>query len=175
MVYFRGILFAGMLIFLFGCNGNSNIDTNSEADIVQKSDGRILLSLEDAYLLNDKKFPKRNTAEWNFTVTDKGRYEVWLISYTKDTMNLSYDKPVIVHFGDTRLEALPIGNEIVLGDNRVEEPYYRADSRIGSILIEDTGNYNIQIISEKVVPSEESANNAAWTIMNRIMLKPQTR
>ncbi|MEE4115548.1 MAG: hypothetical protein V2I37_05235 [Marinilabiliaceae bacterium] len=162
-------------VAMWGCNNNTRSDSDTDFDeIVQASDGIILLSMEDAYVLQDITEPKRNTAEWSFKVLNKGRYEVWLTSHTKDTMNLSYEKPVIVHFGDTRLEVQPVGNEIVLNDMKVVKPYFRADSRIGSILIEDTGSYNIQVISEKVVPPEVSLRSSASTIMDKLYLIPQT-
>lgn len=172
---FRLIWLLGIFIAMWACNNNTLSDGDTDFDeIVQANDGRILLNLEDAYVLQDLTEPKRNTAEWSFKVLNKGRYEVWLTSHTKDTMNLNYDKPVIVHFGDTKLEVQPVGNEIVLNDKQVRMPYYRADSKMGSILIEDTGSYNIQVISEKVVSAEVSSHNSACTIIDKLYLVPQT-
>ena len=163
------------LVALWSCNSvDGNKESEAEDTIVQAEDGSIFLSLKDAYVLQDVSNPKRNTAEWRFTVINKGRYEVWLTSHTKDTMNLEYEKPVIVHFGDKRLEAQPVGNEIVLDDAEVDKPYYRADSRIGSILIEDSGSYNLQFISEKVLKNVPGKKKSASTIIDKIFLIPQT-
>lgn len=161
---------------LYACNNADSDQVVPEGDIVQKLDGNIFLSLKDAYLLYDEDNPHTNTAEWGFTVNSKGRYEVWLSSLTRDTMNLSYNVPVVVHFGDKRLEIQPVGNEIVLDDDHVSKPYFRADSRIGSILIEDTGHYNIQIVSEKVLPCKgDNDLDAVNTILDQIILRPQER
>ncbi len=167
------LIFAALLSY--GCNNGENREEDlSEGDVIQKQDGSIFLSLKDAYLFYDEDNPNRNTAEWGFTVNSKGRYEVWLSSLTKDTMNLSYNEPVVIHFGDKRLEIQPVGNEIMLNDNHVSRPYFRADSKIGSILIEDTGHYNIQIVSEKVLPRGVDSDRApANTILDQVILKPQ--
>jgi hypothetical protein len=169
------ILFS--LLAFYSCNNTgSGEEEIPEGDIVQKMDGDIFLSLKDAYLLYDEENPHTNTAEWGFTVNNKGRYEVWLSSLTRDTMNLSYNEPVIIHFGDKRLEIQPVGNEIILDDDHVSRPYFRADSKIGSILIEDTGHYNIQIVSEKVLPvGSDSDKEPASTILDQIILRPQVR
>jgi len=172
---FRLVLVIISVLLIYGCNNSEDREEEITADdIIQNQNGNIILSLKDAYLLSDKDNPHRNTAEWGFTVNSKGRYEVWLSSFTKDTMNLSYLEPVIVHFGDKKLESQPVGNKIVLDDDHVSEPYFRADSRLGSILIEDSGHYNIQIISEKVLPSMGSKLSVnANTILDQIILKPQ--
>lgn len=176
MVYLRVFAIIILLSLFAGCNDMGEKESVAiQNEIIQSVDGNIFLSLKDAYLFADKKNPKRNTAEWSFKVLNKGRYEVWLTSHTKDTMHLTYDKPVVVHFQNYRLAAQPVGNEIVLDDVNVCKPYYRADSRIGSILIRDTGHYNLQVISEKVLPLEENINNAANTVFDQIILKPQIR
>ncbi|MEZ5011692.1 MAG: hypothetical protein R2744_08895 [Bacteroidales bacterium] len=162
-----------------GC-GNNSAETASgepvENEVVQYSNGTIMLDLRDAFLFNDEKNPDRNTAEWNFMVNSVGRYEVWLSTITQDTMDLGYQMPVIVNFGDKRLEGQPVGDEIIL-DDKVAKPYFRADSRLGSIYIEDPGHYNIQIISEKVLPEarlKSSAMKGANAILDHIILKPLT-
>jgi hypothetical protein len=170
------IVFVSITILLFsGCVGGENKESKiNEGDIIQKLDESIFLSLKDAYLLYDDNNPDINTAEWGFTVNSTGRYEVWLSSLTKDTMNLSYNEPVIVHFENTRLESQPVGNQIVLNDDHVSKPYFRADSKLGSILIEDTGHYNLQIVSEKVLPNTENTDlTGVNTILDQIILRPQ--
>lgn len=169
-------LFLLVLMFV-GCNSNGGKDQSEviiENEIIQSGKSDILLNIKDAYLFSDDTNPDRNTAEWNFMVMSEGRYEVWLTSLTRDTMDLAYQMPVIVNFGDKRLESQPVGDEIVL-DKDVAQPYYRADSRLGSIYIDDPGHYNIQIISEKILPYSkirESAVGGTHTILNQLRLKP---
>jgi len=141
---------------------------------MQELNGTISLSLKDAYLFSDDNNPDRNTAEWNFTVNNQGRYEVWLSSLTQDTMHLEYSLPVIVTFGDKRLEGQPIGDNIVF-DKNVEKPYYRADCKLGSIYIDDPGHYNIQLISEKVISGtklKEHLLKGTHTVFDQISLRP---
>jgi len=173
-----GFLAASLYLILLvgGCSGNKaneGTDIVLENEVVQSVNGDILLALEDAYLFNDSSNPDRNTAEWNFLVKNEGRYEVWLSSLTRDTMNLGYSMPVIVNFGDKRLEIQPIGDEILI-DN-VDKPYFRADSRAGSIYIDDPGHYNLQVISEKVLPGSVIKDGTARgivTILDQIKLIP---
>jgi len=165
-----------MSLVLGGCRnkaGQEVSNNNLMNEVVQMGDGDILLAMEDAYLFNDENNPDRNTAEWTFQVKSEGRYEVWLSSLTKDTMNLEYNMPVIVNFGDKRLEIQPIGDEI-LNDIGVMSPYFRADSRAGSIYINDAGQYNLQVISEKVLPGSMLKNSSSAginTILDHIRLK----
>ena len=176
---FWGIV-AGLLVFNPGCNnGNGGVEETGSIklvnDVVLMSDGSILLSLQNAYLFNDDKNPDRNTAEWNFSINSVGRYEVWLSSLTLDTMNLHYNNPVIINFGDKRLQVMPVGNEIK--PDPKDKPFYRADSRLGSIYIEDAGNYHLQVISEKVLPligMKTSGYNGVNTILDHVILKPLT-
>jgi hypothetical protein len=53
---------------------------------------------------------------------------------------------------DNRIEARPACDKIIHNSSDVTYPYFRADSFLGSLYIQDTGMYNIQIISEKIVP-----------------------
>ncbi|HUS86768.1 MAG TPA: hypothetical protein VMW76_05975 [Bacteroidales bacterium] len=163
-----------------GCKGTSDKSDIAKADkeVIQQSDGNILLEINDAYLLSDAEHPARNTAEWQFQVLNKGRYEVWLSSITRDTMDLNFDDPVIVTFENKRITEKPVGNEIVLNDKDVIKPYFRADSKLGSIYIEDPGHYNIQVISEKLIPEPVSAGielPSPHTIVKCLILKPLTR
>jgi hypothetical protein len=45
----------------------------------------------------------------------------------------------------------PACDKIFRNSTDVTFPYFRADSFLGSLYIQDTGLYNIQIISEKIV------------------------
>lgn len=160
-----------------GCKGKGDASKTAEegsVEVMQEMNGTISLSLKDAYLFNDESNPDRNTAEWGFTVNNQGRYEVWLSSLTQDTMHLEYNMPVIVTFGDKRLEGQPIGDEIV-PDSGVDKPYFRAETRLGSIYIDDPGHYNIQLISEKVISRSKLKENmllGTHTIFDQISLRP---
>ena len=178
---FLSVVAVCAVVFSVGCNREPKAETEvlpSENEVVQQSDGNIFLDIDDAYLLSDEMNPSRNTAEWRFKVKSTGRYEVWLTSLTRDTMDLHYDIPVIVTFEDKRISEKPVGNEIILDDRDVQKPYYRADSRIGSIYIEDPGQYNIQIISDKLragTTAAQSTIQGSQTILKSLILKPLTQ
>ena len=159
-----------------GC-GNRNIEELSiqSERITEGNDGSIVLHLKEAYLLQDSIHPDMNTAEWAFSISHKGRYELWLSSFTKDTMDLDYQYPVIIHFQDKKIQARPIGNEIVLDTPDTGGVYYRADSRLGSVYIEEPGDYNIQIVSAKVISNDlASDSDKSHTQLKSLILKPMT-
>ena len=172
-----GLVFGVIIFFITGCNQGSNSDRlkDDTTAVIQNGKEDISLPLKDAYLLHDQENPERNTAEWNIEVQSSGRYEVWLSSLTKDTMNLSYNEPVIITFGNNRIETQPVGNEIVLDGVKSNAPYFRADSKLGSIFIDDPGQYSLQVISEKVLPASgaNDKSQAVHTILDQIILKPQ--
>ena len=119
--------------------------------ILQQKDGTISLKVDKADCYQDMVNPSSNTAEWNVVVSKSGRFNVWLSSATKDTTDLKYNNSVMLSILDNRIEAHPACDKIVHNSNDVSYPYFRADSFIGSLYIQDTGLYNIQIISEKIV------------------------
>jgi hypothetical protein len=55
---------------------------------------------------------------------------------------------------DNRLETLPIVNRVVQNSADVSSPYYQADSFMGSLYIQDTGMYSVQVISDRVLPKK---------------------
>ena len=61
---------------------------------------------------------------------------------------------------DNRIEALPACDKIVHNSSDVSYPYFRADSFMGSLYIQDTGLYNVQIISEKIIPENLISNRS---------------
>jgi hypothetical protein len=142
------------LLVLNSCgNSGSKIavdDMTPSEKILQQEDGTLSLTIEKASFYKNEVDPSCNTAEWNIVVSKPGRYSVWLSSATKDTMNLCYTNSVKINLDDERLEAKPIGDRIVLNANEVKYPYYRADSYMGSFYIQEAGEYNLQVISEKV-------------------------
>lgn len=166
-----------LLVGLAGCGGRNN-ETGQEqstTSIIQKEDGSIILELEKAFLWQDSLNPYMNTAEWSLNITNRGRYELWITSFTKDTMDLKYDSPVTVTFGDKRIRKTPVGNEIVLDSPAVKSDYYRADSKIGSVYIDRPGHYNIQVVSSKVLASDLNVNGKGrHTLMKSLIIKPMT-
>jgi hypothetical protein len=152
------------IVFFYSCNNsggtNENTSVSDENKIVQKDDGTISLKVEKAECYHDMENPATNTAEWNVVVSKTGRYDVWLSSATKDTTDLEYNHSVMLSVLDNRIEALPEVDRVIQNSNDVALPYFRADSFMGSLFIQDTGLYNIQIISEKIVPESKPNQNS---------------
>lgn len=151
-------------VLLFSCSSNSGNKTNSkpESDVVlQQEDGTITLNLEKAACYSDVNDPSSNTAEWNVLISTPGRYSVWLSSATKDTLDLNYTNTVKVNFLDNQLEVDPECDRIVKNSEDVSYPFYRADSYMGSFYVMEPGEYNIQVISEKII-SKEQRNETAY-------------
>ncbi len=74
-----------------------------------------------------------------------------------------------------RIEKKPVGDEIVIDDKSVKSPWYRADSHMGSIFFSEPGEYQVQVISDRVMalPSDPSAlNTDKHTLINSLILKP---
>jgi len=61
------------------------------------------------------------------------------------------------------LEVIPGCDKIVRNSIDVHYPYFRVDSYMGSIYIAEPGEYNIQLISEKVIMEKSESKNAALT------------
>jgi hypothetical protein len=150
---------------LYSCNNTvkpaDNSKVNTENNVRQQADGTISLKVNKAECYHDKLNPSSNTAEWNVVVLKSGRFNVWLSSATTDTTDLKYKNSVMLSILDNRLEARPECDKIFQNSNDVTYPYFRADSFMGSLFIQDTGLYNIQIISEKIVPQESSENESS--------------
>jgi hypothetical protein len=148
-----------MLIWIalfYSCN-NSSEQKNSNNKVVQnkilqQNDGTISLKVDKADCYQDMTNPSSNTAEWNVVVKKSGRFNVWLSSATKDTTDLKYNNAVRLNILDNRIEAHPSCDKIFRNSSDVTFPYFRADSFIGSLYIQDTGLFNVQIISEKILP-----------------------
>ncbi|MBS0011673.1 MAG: hypothetical protein KFF49_09710 [Bacteroidales bacterium] len=167
-----------MLIIAGGCANSDNDNTGSYdiSSITEQADGTIILNLKEAYMLQDSLHPDMNTAEWLVNIKNRGRYELWLSSLTKDTMDLQYDAPVIINLCDKSIRAHPIGNKIVLDAPDAGDIYFRADSRLGSVYVDKPGSYNIQVVSSKVrhVQQAESMSNSQHTQLRSLILKPMT-
>lgn len=144
------------IIFFYSCKnaGEQNEVKNKivQNKILQQKDGTISLKVDKADCYHDVINPSSNTAEWSVVVSKSGRFNVWLSSATKDTTDLKYNNSVRLSILDNRIEARPACDKIIHNSTDVTYPYFRADSFLGSLYIQDTGLYNIQIISEKIIP-----------------------
>jgi hypothetical protein len=160
-------------LFLNSCNTSvknvSNETQSSENRILQQDDGTISLKVDNADCYHDNVNPSSNTAEWNVMVSKTGRFNVWLSSATKDTTNLKYEHSVMLSILDNRLEANPGCDKIVRNSKDVDFPYFRADSFMGSLYIQDTGLFNVQIISEKILPDNFNKTKSPLSEDSRLL------
>lgn len=165
---------------LYSCNNLSgNKATSDTSDrIMQENDGTYLLNLEDAACYINQLNPEDNTAEWKFVVPGAGRYKVWLASATKDTIRLDYCNPVKIRLLDSYIEKSPECDIIVMNSGELTHSYFRADSYMGSLYFPEPGEYNIQIISEKVkskqISSQDNSQKDETKLMS-LILEPMTR
>jgi hypothetical protein len=151
---------------------------HSQNKIIQQADGTISLKVDKAECYHDMVNPSSNTAEWSVLVSKSGRFNVWLSSATKDTTDLKYKNSVTLSILDKKLEANPACDKIVQNSSDVAYPYFRADSFIGSLFIQDTGLYYIQVISEKIVPQDNAVDRTVVTDNSKLLsvfLTPITR
>lgn len=136
----------------------------------------IVLSIAQAELIEVDNKPQYNTAEWLFTVEKPGRYDVWLSSLTVDTAQLKFGEDVIITAGETKLEKLPVSDRVVTDDKNIREPWFRADSHMGSVFFSKPGEYQIQVISDRVGPYTSDLSQlsvAEHTLINSVILKPK--
>jgi hypothetical protein len=175
------LMMMGVVLF-FSCNGGLRSDENrkmvAENKIVQQKDGTISLKIDKAECYQDLINPSSNTAEWNIVVSKSGRYDVWLSSATKDTTDLKYKNSVLLSIRDSRFEKLPVVNRVVQNSSDVSRPYYQADSFIGSLYIQDTGVYSVQVISDKILPKDFKASGSSTDDHTKILsvsLTPATK
>jgi hypothetical protein len=155
-------ILTGFIVFSSCKNSNSHKDNKNQVvqnKILQQKDGTISLKVDKAACYQDKENPATNTAEWNVVVSRSGRFNVWLSSSTKDTTDLKYNSSVMLSILDNRIEAHPSINKIIHNSSEVDYPYFRADSFIGSMYIQDTGLFNVQIISEKIIPRDSKKSD----------------
>lgn len=167
------LLVLTVIAFFSSCNNSGTSNKANESPdnkIVQKDDGTISLKVEKAECYADMENPSSNTAEWNVVVSKTGRFNVWLSSATKDTTNLQYKHSVMLNVLDNSIEGLPEVDRVVSNSNDVTYPYFRADSFLGSLFLSDTGLYNIQVISEKIIPDNLPLTDESKLIA--VMLTP---
>jgi hypothetical protein len=137
--------------------------------ILQQSDGTISLKVDKADCYHDMVNPSSNTAEWNVRVSKSGRFNVWLSSATKDTTDLNYSNSVKLNILENRFEVRPGCDKIIRNSSDVSYPYFRADSFVGSLYIQDTGLFNVQIISEKIVPGDIKKGESTATENSKLL------
>lgn len=137
--------------------------------VLQQADGSISLHVKKADCYRDKVNPSSNTAEWNVVVSKSGRFNVWLTSATIDTTNLEYKNTVMLSVQDNHLEAQPAIDKVIKNSSDVNYPYFRADSFMGSLYIQDTGLYAVQIISDKILPEDPADDNSSSVTKTRLL------
>jgi hypothetical protein len=145
---------------------------------VQQADGTVSLKIEKAVCYSDAVNPSNNTADWNVVISKPGRFKVWLTSATKDTSDLSYSSSVKVNILDDHLEVTPAVDKIVRNSGDVPNSYYRADSYVGSFYVQEPGEYNIQVISDKVIAKNTPARHNPQiedTMLMSVILTPAIR
>lgn len=172
--------FVGVIaLALWSCGQKSGQnDTVARHKVEQEEDGTLSLNLDKATCYSDDVNPSSNTAEWNVVVSKPGRFKVWLSSATTDTTHLQYLNSVKISLQDNLLEVDPVCDKIVHNSKDVSFPYFRADSYMGSFYISEPGEYNIQVISEKIAPRNEAGRIASLPEGTRLMsviLTPMTR
>jgi hypothetical protein len=158
------MLFVGIILLNSCSNSDKHIVVNNQRSVnkvLQQADGSISLHVKKAECYSDKVNPSSNTAEWNVVVSKSGRFNVWLTSATIDTTNLEYKNTVLLSVQDNRLEAQPAIDKVIRNSADVNYPYFRTDSFMGSLYIQDTGLFAVQIISDKILPEDNTGNSTS--------------
>ena len=166
---------AAVLICSCGQQGNTKNTAEAENTIVQQADGTVSLKLDKAVCYSDAANPTNNTADWNVVISKPGRFKVWLSSATKDTSGLSYSSSVKVNIMDDHLEVNPAVDKIVQNSDDVPNSWFRADSYVGSFYVPEAGEYNIQVISDKVIARNAGSTHNSQvddTMLMSVMLTP---
>lgn len=172
-------IFGLVMILAWSCGHQGSTNKTLEADntIVQQEDGTVSLNVEKAVCYSDAANPSNNTADWNVVISKPGRFKVWLTSATRDTSKLYYCSSVKVNILDDHLEVAPSVDKIVQNSKDVPNSYYRADSYVGSFYVAEPGEYNIQVISDKVIVKNSKSNNIRIddTMLMSVVLTPAIR
>ena len=174
------ILIVSILISSCTNTNKQNADKKNSAvtKVLQQEDGSISLKIDKAECYSDMQNPSSNTAEWIVIVSKTGWFNVWMSSATKDTTDLKYKNSVMLSIHDNRLEARPACDKVIQNSGDVTLPYFRADSYMGSLFIQDTGLYNIQLINEKILPKNYKDKESSVAENSRLLsvfLTPATR
>lgn len=159
-----------------GNEGKGNVAKDKEKGDAAANGEGVVLMIADADLIEVDGNPQYNTAEWVFMVEKPGRYDVWLSSLTLDTTQLHYAENVVITAGETKLTKKPVGDQIVTEDKSVKEPWFRADSHMGSIFFSKPGEYPVQVISDRVEAHGNDLSQLSLekhTLINSVILKPK--
>ncbi|MCU0457677.1 MAG: hypothetical protein MUE37_01115 [Bacteroidales bacterium] len=170
------VLAVAAMISFSSCRNESNQNgQDGKAGIVVNGKG-IELNIAEAELIQVEDRPQYNTAEWLFIIEEPGRYDVWLSSLTVDTTQLLFTDKVIITAGETKLEKKPVSDRVVTDETGIKAPWYRTDSHMGSILFAKPGEYNVQVISDRVerfASDLSQVNPEKHTLINSVILKPK--
>jgi hypothetical protein len=170
---------AGISLFISCNNTNTKPESSSTAGAVrQREDGTISLKLDKADCYAKLADRSENKAEWNVVVSKSGRYNVWISSATLDTTDLKYKNPVMVNVQDKMIQAHPDCDKVIANSSDVPYPYFRADSFIGSLYLQDTGQFYIQVTSEMILPKDykpTESSAADITKLISVSFMPATR
>ena len=177
---FFPIIYGLLIVLVWSCGQQETTKKSQEAEnrIVQQADGTVSLKLDKAVCYSDAVNPTNNTADWNVVISKPGRFKVWITSATKDTSDLSYSNSVKVNILDDHLEVNPAVDKIVQNSGDVPHSWFRADSYVGSFYVQEAGEYNIQVISEKVIAKNAGSQNEASlndTKLMSVILTPALR
>lgn len=164
-------------LMAWSCSNIGRVGDLKEAEnrIIQQEDGSVALKLDKAACYSDKVNPSNNTADWNIVITKPGRFKVWLASATKDTTGMSYENSVRISLLDDNLLVAPKCDKIEHNSDDVAYPYFKTESYMGSVYISEPGEYNIQVISDKVNANNGTVTKASMTDDTRmlsVMLRP---
>jgi hypothetical protein len=175
------IFISGLALTVFvacGQQGSTKNIKEAENRILQQEDGTVSLKLDKAECYSDAVNPSNNTADWNIVISKPGRFKVWLSSATKDTSTLSYSGSVKVNILDDHLEVDPAVDKIVQNSADVPSSYFRADSYVGSFYVPEAGEYNVQVICDKVITKNSGTQNNSKlddTKLMSVILTPALR
>ena len=174
------IIYGLAIVLAWSCGQQGTTKNSAEAEnrIVQQADGTVSLKLDKAVCYSDAVNPTNNTADWNIVISKPGRFKVWISSATKDTSDLSYSTSVKVNILDDHLEVTPAVDKIVQNSGDVPNSYFRADSYVGSFYVPEAGEYNIQVISDKVIAKNTGSKNHPQvddTMLMSVILTPAIR
>jgi len=177
---FIPVIFGLVLGLAWSCGRQGSTADSQEAEnrIVQQEDGTISLKLDKAVCYSDASNPTNNTADWNVVISKPGRFKVWLTSATRDTSGLRYSSSVKVNIMDDHLEVKPVVDKIVQNSGDVPSSYFRADSYVGSFYVPEAGEYNIQVISDKVIARNTGSKSHPQvddTMLMSVVLTPAIR
>jgi len=177
---FYPVIYGLVIVLAWSCGRHGTATNSQEAEnrIIQQADGTVSLKLDKAVCYSDASNPTNNTADWNVVISKPGRFKVWLTSATKDTSGLRYASSVKVNILDDHLEVNPAVDKIVQNSGDVPTSYFRADSYVGSFYVPEAGEYNIQVISDKVIARNSGSKNHPQvddTMLMSVVLTPAIR